>query len=350
MHISTLTWGITIALLALVLLLDIVVIGRRPHEPSLKECALFVAIYAAAAVGFGLGVGYVHGWRYGQEFFSGWMLEYSLSIDNLFMFIVILARMAVPREMQQYVLMVGIVLALVFRGAFIAIGAAMITAWAWVFFIFGAFLIWTAVSLVRDYRQKDRDEEATDNWFIRQVARLIPQSDTYEGKRWFTRKNGRRAMTPLFFVILMLGSTDVMFALDSIPAIYGVTEEPYLVLAANVFALMGLRQLYFLLGGLLTRLKYLPLGLSFILAFIGGKLLLHAIHATHLDARLGFSAWEVPNWLSLAVIVVTIAVTTVASIFFGPRENPDLGVDDADDEPIVVQAHERLIEARHLPS
>ena len=313
MHVTSTAWLITIAVMTVVLAADVFVIGRRPHEPSMKEAGLAIAGFSAAAVAFGIGVWAISGPRYAGEFFAGWLTEYSLSVDNLFIFVIIMANLRVPRQLQQYALMVGIVLALVFRGVFIALGAAAIERFSWVFFLFGGFLIWTAAKLFMDYLRPDDDEEATDNAMMRWVKRTFPSTDTYHGTKLTVRENGRRLITPMFFVVVALGSTDLLFALDSIPAIYGLTQEPYLVFTANVFALMGLRQLYFLIGGLLQRLVYLSVGLSVVLAFIGVKLVLHAMHEYHLDERLGFDG-EIPIWLSLVVIIGTLAVTTVASL------------------------------------
>ena len=239
--------------------------------------------------------------------------EYSLSVDNLFIFLIIMAKLRVPRELQQFALLVGIILALIFRGIFIAIGAAAIERFAWVFFIFGAFLIYTAVKLFLDYRKHDEDDEAPDNAVMRLVRRKFNATPDYRGTKLTVKEHGKRFITPMFFVIVALGSTDLLFALDSIPAIYGLTKEPYLVFTANVFALMGLRQLYFLIGGLLKKLVYLSLGLSVILGFIGVKLVLHAMHEYHLA---DWAPWggEIPIWFSLLIIVGTLAITTVASL------------------------------------
>lgn len=313
MHVTPTVWLVTIAVMVLVLGIDVFIIGRRPHEPSIREAGLAIAGFSAAAVAFGLGVWALAGPRYAGEFFAGWLTEYSLSMDNLFIFVIIMANLRVPRELQQYALMVGIVLALVFRGIFIAIGAAAIERFSWVFFLFGAFLIWTAYKLFTEFLRPDDDEEAIDNFVMRFVKRTMPATDEFHGTRLTVVENGRRLMTPMFVVIAALGSTDLLFALDSIPAIYGLTQEPYLVFSANVFALMGLRQLYFLIGGLLQRLVYLSVGLSIILAFIGVKLFLHALHEYHLDAALGFSG-EIPIWVSLLIIIDTLGITTVASL------------------------------------
>ncbi|WP_420175708.1 TerC family protein [Luteococcus sp. OSA5] len=310
MNVHLYTWLLTVGIMSAVLLFDVLVIGRRPHEPSMKECGIFVGIFVGLAILFGLGVWHFSGAQYGKEFFAGWLTEYSLSLDNLFIFIIIMAKMKVPRHLQQYALLVGIILALVFRGIFIALGKSMIEAAAWVFFIFGAYLLYTAFDLVKDYFQKDHDDEATENMLIRWVKRTFPFTDDWQGTKSSVKINGKRFFTPMFLVIVALGSTDILFALDSIPAIYGLTNEAYLVFTANVFALMGLRQLYFLLGGMLNKLIYLPIGLSIILGFIGVKLVLHAAHHYHLVgdwAELGIE-------LSLGVIVVTLLLTTVLSL------------------------------------
>lgn len=323
MDVSIHAWLITIGLMVLVLGLDVFVIGRRPHEPSMKEAGLLIGVFVALAVLFGIGVWLASGGRYAGEFFAGWLTEYSLSVDNLFIFVIVLTKLKVPRQYQQYALMVGILLALVFRGVFIGLGAGLINLFSWVFFVFGAFLVYTAVKLVVDYRNGDREESAPDNVVMRWTQRRLPSTGEFRGTRLTVRENGRRLITPMLFVIIALGSTDLLFALDSIPAIYGLTREPYLVFTANVFALMGLRQLYFLIGGLLKRLVYLSLGLSVILAFIGVKLVLHAMHEYHLDQKLHIPfSLDVPIWLSLAVIVITLAVTTVASLIASARTMP----------------------------
>ena len=337
MDVSTPTWLITTVVLVAVLALDVFVIGRNVHEPSMKEAGAFVATFVALAIVFGLGVWATAGSRYAGEFFAGWLTEYSLSIDNLFIFLIIMSKLAVPRHLQQYALTIGIILALIFRAIFIALGAAAIEQFAWVFFFFGGFLIYTAVSLVIEYRKHDDDDEMVDNALMRLVKRRFPSTDEYHGRSLTITEAGKRLVTPMFFVIVALGSTDLLFALDSIPAIYGLTEEPYLVFTANVFALMGLRQLYFLIGGLLQRLIYLSLGLSFILAFIGVKLVLHAMHEYHWADWAPFGG-EIPIWLSLVVIIGTLIVTTVASLVVSSRmktdEAEETSVDNADQRPI----------------
>jgi tellurite resistance protein TerC len=260
----------------------------------------------------------VSGGRYAGEFYAGWLTEYSLSIDNLFVFVIIMARLSVPRPLQQTALLVGIILALVMRGIFIALGAAAIKEFSWVFYIFGAFLIVTAVRLATHSEGQTGDEAGyQDNAVLRLLRRRLPASEDYHGVKLFVRENGRRLMTPMLVVIVALGTTDLLFALDSIPAIYGLTKEPYLVFTANVFALMGLRQLYFLIGGLLERLVYLSIGLSVVLAFIGVKLVLEALHGNELafiNSGEHVGVPEIPIWLSLAVILCTLTVTTIASL------------------------------------
>jgi tellurite resistance protein TerC len=316
MHVAPWVWWTTVLLTTAILLFDVFVIGRRPHEPSRRETSVALTAYLALAVVFGLGVWHFSGGRYGGEFFAGWMTEYALSIDNLFIFIVIMGKLAVPRELQQSALLVGIVLALVLRGIFIAVGAAAIHEFSWVFYIFGAFLVVTAVNLARE---GDEPEGGYDEpRLVRWIRRKLPFSESWNGAKLSIHENGSRLFTPMFIVVLTLGMTDLLFALDSIPAIYGLTSEAYLVLTANIFALMGLRQLYFLIGGLLTRLVFLSYGLAFLLLFIGVKLVLHAMHENTLPFVNGGErvSWapDIPIWLSLVVIVATLAVTTVASL------------------------------------
>jgi TerC family integral membrane protein len=321
-------WIATILVTGIALFIDVLVIGRRPHEPSTGEVSRHLAAYLVMAVAFGIGIYVVSGPRYAGEFFAGWLTEYSLSIDNLFIFIIIMSKFAVPRELQQTALLVGIILALVFRGVFIGIGAAAINQFSWVFYLFGLFLVYTAVSLAREGAQEDQqyDEPA----LVRFVRRHFRVSEQWHGTKLFEKIDGRRVMTPMFMVILALGMTDLLFALDSIPAIYGLTNEPYLVFTANVFALMGLRQLYFLIGGLLQRLVYLAYGLAFLLFFIGVKLILHALHENELPFINGGEhvdwAPEIPIWASLVVIVGTLAVTAVASLVHDRRIQRDRAV------------------------
>ena len=314
MNVSQLEWIVTLGVTIAVLLFDVVVIARRPHEPTMRECAIALSIYVGLAVLFGIWVWYFHGGQFGLEFFAGWLTEYSLSVDNLFIFLIIMASFNVPKKYQQQALLVGIVLALIFRGIFIALGAVAINQFSWVFYLFGAFLVYTAINLVRD---TDHDDDA-DNAVVRFARNHLPSTDKWDGLKLYIKEDGKRLMTPMFLVIVALGTTDLLFALDSIPAIYGLTQEPYLVFTANVFALMGLRQLYFLLGGLLKRLVYLSQGLAFILFFIGVKLVLHALHENEVPFINGgehVHVPEIPTLLSLGVIIVTLVITTVASLY-----------------------------------
>jgi tellurite resistance protein TerC len=312
-NVSLWVWALTLGVLVALILVDLFVVDHgEPKEFTLKQAGAWVAFYVTLAVLFGIGLWMVSGGAYAGQFFAGYLTEYSLSVDNLFIFYVIMARFAVPRASQHEVLLIGIVIALIMRGGFIAVGAAAISRFEWVFFIFGAFLVWTAWGLARS---KHDDEEFKENALLRWSRRVLRTTDHYDGNKIVTREGGRRYFTPLFIVMIAIGSTDLLFALDSIPAIFGLTKEAYLVFTANAFALMGLRQLYFLLGGLVERLVYLQAGLSFILGFIGVKLILEAAH--------GYGAsWapEIPIWLSLAVIGVTMAVTTVASLIKARRD------------------------------
>ncbi|MFG1950808.1 TerC family protein [Micromonospora sp. NPDC048830] len=322
MNVSGLVWAGTLVALTAVLLVDLLIIGRRPHEPSVRESSLWVGFYVGLALLFGVAVWLTAGPSAAGQFYTGWLTEYSLSVDNLFVFVIIMARFAVPRQYQQKVLLIGIVLALVMRGGFIAAGAALISQFTWVFYIFGAFLIYTAINLMR---QGEPDEdEFSENVLIRWSRRALPISKDYDGAKMTTHVNGRRLFTPMLIVMIAIGTTDLIFALDSIPAIFGITQEPYLVFTANVFALMGLRQLYFLLGGLLDRLIYLSIGLAVVLGFIGVKLVLEALADNHLPFVNGGEpvGWapHIPIWLSLVVILGTLSAATVASLLKSARD------------------------------
>ncbi len=323
MDVPIWVWITTAIVTIAVFTFDLAVVGRRPHEPSLRECSLYLTLYVALAVIFGLGVWYAAGGTSALEFYSGWLVEYSLSIDNLFIFIIIMAKFAVPRELQQYALMVGIVMALVMRAIFIGVGAAAINEFSWVFYLFGLFLVFTAVKLAKEGAEDEDDGEFEENRLVAFIERRFPATSEWHGKSMFTTVDAKRMITPMFIVIVTLGTTDLLFALDSIPAIFGITKEPYLVLTANIFALMGLRQLYFLIGGLLERLIYLSYGLAFLLAFIGVKLILHAMHENELSFINGGEpvGWapDIPIWLSLVVILATLAVTAVVSLAVSHR-------------------------------
>ncbi len=305
LEVSVLRWTITIGLIVGLLAVDLGLAALRPHAVGFREAAASSVLFIAVALAFGLVFTVQVGGEFGAQYFAGYLVEKSLSVDNLFVFVIIMATFAVPDIQQQKVLTFGIVLALVLRGIFIAMGAALLDLFAFMFLIFGLVLIGTAVQL---YRHRDADPDMQDNALVRLARRFLPVTDDYDRGRLLTRLNGRRAVTPLFIVLLAIGSSDLLFALDSIPAIFGVTEEPYIVFTANAFALLGLRALFFLVKGLLDRLVYLSTGLSLILAFIGAKLVLHWGHG--LSDRVP----EISTNLSLAVIVVVLIVTTVASL------------------------------------
>ena len=314
MSVSALEWIVTLCLTSAILGFDVVVIARRPHEPTMSRCALALSGYVALAAVFGGWIWLCHGQQFGLQFFAGWLTEYSLSIDNLFMFIVIMANFNVPKLYQLRALIFGVVIALVLRGALIALGTAAIQRFSWVFYVFGAFLLYTAVRLTRSRGHG----QAEDNAVTRFARQRLNTVQNWDGMKLFVRAGSRRVLTPIATVILALGATDLVFALDSIPAIYGLTRQAYLVFAANIFALMGMRQLYFLLGGLLGRLVYLSKGLAFVLFFIGIKLVLQALHENRLPFVNGGAPVDVPEVstvLSLSVIVGTLAVTAVASLY-----------------------------------
>lgn len=303
----------SMVVLVAILLVDLLLIIKRPHVPSMREASLWVGFYVLLALIFAGALFVMGDAQHGSEFLAGWLTEYSLSIDNLFVFVLILASFKVPKAYQQRALMVGIVLALVFRGLFILAGAAIIERFIAVFFIFGAWLIWTAWQQIRH----DDDATVGDSWLIRQVKKVVPISEEYDDGKMRTVVNGTRMWTPFILVFLSLGTTDLLFALDSIPAIFGITQSPFIVFTANVFALMGLRQLYFLLGGLLDKLEYLKYGIAAILAFIGVKLILHALHNNELpfiNAGNPVPVPEITTWMSLGVIVASMLVATIASL------------------------------------
>ena len=316
MSVPTWVWALTIAAFLTVVALDLVLIVRNPREPSMRECLAWVGCYVALAVAFGLVLLAVAGADYSGEFFAGWITEYSLSMDNLFVFLLIMSKFAVPRQYRQTVLLIGILVALVLRGVFIAIGAEAIARFDWTFYLFGAFLLYTAWKVLRE--GDSEEEEFSENAVLRTVRRVVPSTDQYHGVKLITRVGARRVVTPMLIVMVAVGTTDLLFAVDSIPAIFGLTQQPFIVFAANAFALMGLRQLFFLIGGLLDRLVYLSKGLGVILAFIGVKLILEALH------HHGVSwAPEVPIRVSLGVIVITLTVTTVASVITSRRRTPE---------------------------
>ncbi len=305
--------GSIIALVA-ILLVDLLIVARRPHVPSLRESGTWVGVYVGLALVFAVLMLVFAGGDAAGQFVAGWLTEYSLSIDNLFVFVIIMARFSVPKAIQQEVLMLGIIIALVLRGVFILVGAQLIEDFTWIFYLFGAWLIWTAIQQLRE----DDDEEQQDSALVRLLRRRVRITDEFDGMKFRVSQDGAKHFTPLLIVLIAIGTTDLLFALDSIPAIFGITESAFIVFTANVFALMGLRQLYFLLGGLLERLVYLKYGIALILAFIGVKLVLHALHENELpflNGGEGFSwAPEIPTWVSLVVILVAMAGATGASL------------------------------------
>ncbi|MFE3443956.1 TerC family protein [Nocardia sp. NPDC059180] len=317
MQVTALEWGITIAVILGLFVFDFFAHVRTPHEPTFRESAFWSTVYIGLALAFGGFIAWKWGGTFAGEYYAGFVTEKALSVDNLFIFLIIMSTFAVPRIYQQKVLLIGIVVALVMRGIFIAVGAAAISAFSWVFYLFGLFLVYTAVKLLRESGHEVEEEEKRDSRIVALTKRLVPTTDEYDGDKLLTKVNGRRVVTPMLLALLAIGFADLLFALDSIPAIYGLTEQPYIVFVANAFALMGLRQLYFLIGGLLDRLVYLSYGLSAILAFIGVKLVLHALHENTLPFINGgehVSVPEISTAFSLSVIIGILVVATVASL------------------------------------
>lgn len=329
MEVNALTWIITIVVIIGFFVFDFYSHVKTPHEPTLKESALWSLFYIGVACFFGLFLWFTWGepgnpHQHGIEFFAGYVTEKALSVDNLFIFSLILASFKVPRKYQQKVLLIGIALALVFRGLFIGLGAAVIAAWSDVFYLFGIFLLWTGGKLVVDEIRGKEDEDPNQMPIIRMLRKVIPVSESITSdklvQRNTTGSKHKWIVTPLLVALLAIGMIDILFALDSIPAIYGITQEPYIVFTANALALMGLRQLFFLLDGLLDKLVYLPYGLSVILGFIGVKLVLHALHENKLpfiNGGEGVNVPEVPVELSLLVIVGVLVATAVLSLTVG---------------------------------
>jgi tellurite resistance protein TerC len=314
MNVTPLIWLITIAVTIVFFVYEFFAHVRKPHEPSVGESARWSAFYIGLALIFGVVIGVVWGWDFGGEYYAGYLTEKALSIDNLFVFLIVMTGFAVPKAYQQKVLLIGIVIALVMRGIFIALGATLIENFSWIFYIFGAFLLFLA------YRQafSSHESDPANGRFMRFVRRILPVHDEFHEDKLTVKISGKRFVTPMLLTIVAIGFIDLVFALDSIPAIYGLTEEAYIVFTANAFALMGLRQLYFLIGGLLERLVYLAQGLAVILAFIGVKLVFHALHVNELPFINGGQhiEWipEIPIWFSLLFIGATIAVATIASL------------------------------------
>ena len=325
----------SLIVLSLVLILDLLRVMWKPHVPSTKESALWVSFYVTLALVFAGAMFVFSGEKYGSEFLAGWVTEYSLSVDNLFVFVLIMASFAVPKRLQQEVLMVGILLAIVFRGIFILLGAALIASFSWIFYVFGAFLLVVAVQQLLSGRDDDVERE---NAIIRFLRSKIDMSNTYHGMKLRVVEDGKKKWTPVLIVFIAIGSADVVFAVDSIPAIYGITESPFIVFTANVFALMGLRQLYFLLGDLIDKLRYLHVGIAFILGFIGVKLVFHALHKNELPFINGGEhvdwAPEIGTWTSLAVIITAMAIAVLASLWDLRRQQP------GSTEPATQKSHQ----------
>jgi tellurite resistance protein TerC len=325
-HVELWVWVVSILVVIGLFFFDFYSHVRTPHEPTLKESAIWSAVYIGLAIVFGIGVWIVWDAQHGLEYFTGYLTEKALSVDNLFVFLLIMSGFAVPRIYQQKVLLIGVAIALVLRFIFILLGAALINNFSWVFYIFGLFLLITGLKLAKGEEHTD-----AENGFIRFMRRVFPVTQNYVEDRMMVKIDGRRWITPMMLVMVAIGSTDLLFALDSIPAIYGITTEPYLVFATNAWALLGLRQLYFLLGGLLDRLIYLSYGLAFILVWIGFKLVVHALHHNEVPFINGgehvTAIPEIPTLLSLGVIALTIVIAAAASLIVTKnreRATPDV--------------------------
>ena len=311
MNVSLTTWFVVIGAILALIILDLLTVSRKPHEVKFKEASFWSIFYIAVAIGFGVWVWNSSGSQFGTEYFAAYLVEKSLSVDNLFVFIIILAQFKVPSIYHQRVLMFGVLLALVLRGIFIAVGAAALAAFSFTFVIFGAILIWTGVGLFKHW---DEDPSPEDNALVKTIRKRIAMTDEFDGSKIFTKVDGKKLATPMFLVMIAIASTDLLFALDSIPATFGVTQEPFLVFVANAFALLGLRALYFLLKGLLDKLIYLSLGLSIILMFIGVKLIMTYLHEVWNEVP------KIPIVASLSVIGLVLVVSTVASLIKAKRD------------------------------
>ncbi|GAA2260227.1 TerC family protein [Glycomyces scopariae] len=314
LEISPITWAVTIGLIVVLLAVDLLLAALRPHHVGFKEATAWSVFYIAVAILFGVWFGMQYGNAAGTEYFAGYIIEKSLSVDNLFVFVIIMTTFAVPDHHQHKVLTFGIVLALIMRAIFIALGSALINSWSFMFLLFGLLLVYTAIQL---FRHRDEDPDVESNLMVRGARRFLPVSADYIGGKLFAKEAGRRVVTPLFIVLIAIGSVDLLFALDSIPAVFGVTQEAYIVFTANAFALLGLRALFFLVKGLLDRLVYLSTGLSLILLFIGVKLVLHWAHVD-----INEDIPEIGTPLSLGVVIGVLIVVTVASLV-KTRGNPD---------------------------
>jgi tellurite resistance protein TerC len=324
MNVEPWIWFLSVGIISLVILVDLIVQIKKPHEPTFKESTIQYTVYFGLALMFTLVVNEVWGSRFGGEYLAGYITEWSLSVDNLFVFLIIFTKFRVPRHLQSEALLVGIVLALILRGIFIALGAAAIENFSWVFYIFGAFLLYTAVLLVWDTFKEEDEDKVPGGKVVALIKSRFRTVDEYHGTKLTIIQKGKRYITPLLLVMITIGFTDLLFALDSIPAVYGLTSEPYIVFMANAFALLGLRQLFFLLSGLMERLKYLGVGLSIILGWIGVKLVIHALHKNELPFINGGeyvkAVPEISTELSLGVIISTLVITTVVSLIATSKE------------------------------
>ena len=306
LEVTFLAWAVTLGVIALLFAVDLVQAIRNPHAVGFREATIQSVFYIGVALAFGVVVGIVAGWQFGAEYFAAYTVEKSLSIDNLFVFVIIMSTFSVPADYQQKVLLFGILTALILRAIFIAMGAALISLFSFMFLIFGILLIVTAVQL---FRHRDEDPDVEDNGLVKVARRTLPFTDQYQGQKLSSRIDGKRMLTPLALVLVAIGATDVLFALDSIPAVFGITQEVFLVFTVNAFALLGLRALFFLVSGLLDRLVFLSTGLALILGFIGVKLILEFLHTDVSE-----SVPEITTGFSLAFIAVILIVTTVASL------------------------------------
>jgi tellurite resistance protein TerC len=311
MNVSLITWLVVIAAILILIFLDLVTVSRKPHDVMFKEAAGWSIFYIALAIGFGIWVWQSAGSQFGTEYFAAYLVEKSLSVDNLFVFIIILTQFKVPSIYHQRVLMIGVLLALVLRAIFIAVGAAALAAFSFTFVIFGAILIWTGFGLFKHW---DEDPTPEDNFMVKAISKRMTITDKFDGSKAFTKIDGKKVATPMFLVFIAIASTDLLFALDSIPATFGVTSEPFLVFTANAFALLGLRALYFLLKGLLDKLIYLSLGLSIILMFIGIKLIFTYLHETWSEVP------KIPTLFSLSVIGLILIISTIASLIKSKKD------------------------------
>jgi tellurite resistance protein TerC len=311
MNVSLTTWLVVIAAILILIFLDLVTVSRKPHDVMFKEAAGWSIFYIALAIGFGIWVWQSAGSQFGTEYFAAYLVEKSLSVDNLFVFIIILTQFKVPSIYHQRVLMIGVLLALVLRAIFIAVGAAALAAFSFTFVIFGAILIWTGFGLFKHW---DEDPTPEDNFMVKAISKRMTITDKFDGSKALTKIDGKKVATPMFLVFIAIASTDLLFALDSIPATFGVTSEPFLVFTANAFALLGLRALYFLLKGLLDKLIYLSLGLSIILMFIGIKLIFTYLHETWSEVP------KIPTLFSLAVIGLILIISTIASLIKSKKD------------------------------